>query len=124
MQADRKRCGDWPILSRERQTRSQRWSWNKALAEEDCDYEVKLPSLRFNRKIGIQSTHLCDPMGNKINQEEWEARKYEWIPSSEEKQYVRNCMISVTELGKFANWITPPARGVNSKPLDFEYVRL
>jgi benzoyl-CoA 2,3-dioxygenase component B len=27
------------------------------------------------------------------------------------------------EPGKFANWIAPPLRGINSKPLDFEYVR-
>jgi benzoyl-CoA 2,3-dioxygenase component B len=29
----------------------------------------------------------------------------------------------VVELGKFANWIAPPARGVNGQPLNFEYVR-
>jgi len=27
------------------------------------------------------------------------------------------------EPGKFANWIAPPARGVNNQPLNFEYVR-
>jgi benzoyl-CoA 2,3-dioxygenase component B len=25
--------------------------------------------------------------------------------------------------GQFANWIAPPARGVNTQPVDFEYVR-
>ena len=25
--------------------------------------------------------------------------------------------------GRFANWIAPPARGVDNRPLDFEYVR-
>ena len=30
----------------------------------------------------------------------------------------------VIEPGKFANWIAPPARGVNSQPVEFEYVRL
>jgi benzoyl-CoA 2,3-dioxygenase component B len=29
----------------------------------------------------------------------------------------------VTEPGKFANWIAPPARGINAQPIDFEYVR-
>ncbi len=29
----------------------------------------------------------------------------------------------VVEPGKFANWIAPPRRGINQKPLDFEYVR-
>jgi benzoyl-CoA 2,3-dioxygenase component B len=29
----------------------------------------------------------------------------------------------VVEPGKFANWIAPPARGINNHPLNFEYVR-
>ena len=29
----------------------------------------------------------------------------------------------VVEPGKFANWIAPPLRGINNKPLNFEYVR-
>jgi len=29
----------------------------------------------------------------------------------------------VTEPGKMANWIAPPARGINNQPVDFEYVR-
>jgi benzoyl-CoA 2,3-dioxygenase component B len=30
----------------------------------------------------------------------------------------------VTEVARFANWIAPPARGINGRPVDFEYVRL
>jgi len=30
----------------------------------------------------------------------------------------------VTEIARFANWIAPPARGVNGRPVEFEYVRL
>jgi benzoyl-CoA 2,3-dioxygenase component B len=29
----------------------------------------------------------------------------------------------VTERGKFAGWIAPPAAGINKQPVDFEYVR-
>jgi benzoyl-CoA 2,3-epoxidase subunit B len=29
----------------------------------------------------------------------------------------------VVEAGKFANWIAPPARGINGQALNFEYVR-
>jgi benzoyl-CoA 2,3-dioxygenase component B len=29
----------------------------------------------------------------------------------------------VIEPGKFANWIAPPIRGINTQPLNFEYVR-
>jgi len=33
-------------------------------------------------------------------------------------------MQPVTEIARFASWIAPPARGVNGRPVDFEYVRL
>jgi len=30
----------------------------------------------------------------------------------------------VHEVGKFANWIAPPAAGIHDKPVDFEYVKV
>jgi benzoyl-CoA 2,3-dioxygenase component B len=33
-------------------------------------------------------------------------------------------MKPVTEPGKFANWIAPPARGIKVTPIEFEYVKL
>jgi benzoyl-CoA 2,3-dioxygenase component B len=30
----------------------------------------------------------------------------------------------VREPGKIAGWIAPPAKGIDSKPLEFEYVRV
>jgi benzoyl-CoA 2,3-epoxidase subunit B len=33
-------------------------------------------------------------------------------------------MQPVYERGKMAAWIAPPARGINGKPVDFEYVRI
>jgi benzoyl-CoA 2,3-epoxidase subunit B len=33
-------------------------------------------------------------------------------------------MRRVTEPGKMAGWIAPPEIGINSTPLDYEYVRL
>jgi benzoyl-CoA 2,3-dioxygenase component B len=32
-------------------------------------------------------------------------------------------MTQVIEPGKMANWIAPPATGINGKPVEFEYVR-
>jgi len=29
----------------------------------------------------------------------------------------------VVEPGKFANWIAPPAMGINRMPVEFDYVR-
>ena len=33
-------------------------------------------------------------------------------------------MKPVREPGEFADWIAPPARGIDSKPVDYEYVKL
>jgi benzoyl-CoA 2,3-dioxygenase component B len=33
-------------------------------------------------------------------------------------------MHPVTEPGKIANWIAPPAQGIKGLPFEFEYVRL
>ena len=98
--------------------------WNKVLESEGIEQRLTLPSERFNRKIGLHSAHHADPEGNFITKDEWEANRYKWMPSPEDKAYVRQCMVPVRELGKFANWITPPHRGVAGKPIDFEYVRL
>jgi hypothetical protein len=33
-------------------------------------------------------------------------------------------MKPVYEPGKFANWIAPPNKGIEGRPVEFEYVRL
>ena len=59
-----------------------------------------------------------------ITAEEFEARKDEWLPTREDREYVQSLMHPVTEPGKIANWIAPPAVGIKGKPFEFEYVRL
>ncbi len=97
--------------------------WNESLEEMELSERLRLPSPRFNRNMGIYAEHCFDPMGNMLNKEEFEAGKYEWFPSAEDYAYVRSLMKPVYESGKMANWIAPPARGINTKPIDFEYVR-
>ena len=46
------------------------------------------------------------------------------LPSTEDREYVQSLMHPVTEPGKIANWIAPPATGIKGKPFEFEYVRL
>jgi benzoyl-CoA 2,3-dioxygenase component B len=36
---------------------------------------------------------------------------------------VASLMGRVVEPGKFANWIAPPAMGINRQPVNFDYVR-
>ena len=64
------------------------------------------------------------PDGTIISQAEWDAKKHDWLPNEADKAFVQSLMQPVAEPGKFANWIAPPARGINGQPINFEYVRL
>jgi benzoyl-CoA 2,3-dioxygenase component B len=64
------------------------------------------------------------PDGRVLSQAEWDAHKHEWLPSDEDEAFVQSLMHGITEPGRFANWIAPPARGINGRPVTFEYVRL
>ncbi|HXV76581.1 MAG TPA: benzoyl-CoA 2,3-epoxidase subunit BoxB [Candidatus Polarisedimenticolaceae bacterium] len=97
--------------------------WNKTIREEGIDFEIRLPNRRFNRKMGIHAGSWFDPDGNRITPEEFEAKRNGWLPSDADKSYIRQLMVPVLERGKIANWLAPPARGINGQPFDFEYVR-
>src|SRR5260370_18707846 len=98
--------------------------WNKALADEGVTERLYLPNVRFHRHVGEYAGHHFDLEGNLITKEEFENRKPEWLPTIEDRECVRSLMQPVTELGKIANWIAPPAARVKAKPFEFEYVRL
>ena len=74
--------------------------------------------------VYIDADHRFDPGGNPIGEEEWNRRRDEWLPSAQDKAYIESLQSeAVFEPGKMANWIAPPKRGIDGKPLDFEYVR-
>ena len=98
--------------------------WNKTLADEGIGARLFLPNTRFHRHVGEYAGHNFDVEGNLISTEEFEQRKSEWLPTMEDREYVRSLMHPVTEPGKIANWIAPPATGIKGKPFEFEYVRL
>jgi len=58
-----------------------------------------------------------------MTEAEWNRQRDNWMPSESDHQYIESLMGQVIEPGTFANWIAPPARGINGKPMDFEYVR-
>ncbi len=98
--------------------------WNKSLAEEGIGERLYLPNVRFHRHVGEYAGQYFDIEGNLVSKEYFDQRKSEWLPSMEDRQYVRSLMHPVIEPGKIANWIAPPATGVKGKPFEFEYVRL
>jgi benzoyl-CoA 2,3-epoxidase subunit B len=98
--------------------------WNRILAEEGLAERLYLPNPRFHRHVGEYAGHYFDLKGNLISREEFEQRQAEWLPTMEDREYVRSLMHPVYEIGEIANWIAPPAAGIKGKAFDFEYVRL
>jgi benzoyl-CoA 2,3-dioxygenase component B len=98
--------------------------WNKVLNDRGVSYRLELPSRRFHRHQGIFADHAFDPKGNLITKEEFEKRKDEWLPSAADRTYVKSLQTkAITEPGKIQNWVAMPPKGVNNKPVDYEYVR-
>ena len=98
-------------------------SWNRMLEKDGCDVRLTLPDRKFHRAQGIYSTLNFDREGRFLNAADWEARKGEWLPTPEDYTYLASIMNKPHYgRGEYADWIAPPARGVNGKPLDFEYV--
>jgi benzoyl-CoA 2,3-dioxygenase component B len=96
--------------------------WNKLVA--DLGVTFRLPSPRFRRSVGTFAAGSFDPGGRPIAAADFQRRAPEWLPSPADDAFVRSLMARpVTEPGKFANWIAPPARGIDGRPVDFEYVR-
>jgi benzoyl-CoA 2,3-dioxygenase component B len=99
--------------------------WNAALARQGlAGLTLRLPSERFNRAVGVYAGHAFDPDGHLLSEAEWQRGAASWLPSAEDERYVHSVMRPVYERGKMADWIAPPARGINGRPLDFEYVRI
>lgn len=96
--------------------------WNKIFEKAALPYRLKLPSERFNRMQGVFSGRRFDPDGRPINEEEWQRRKGEFLPTEKDYAYVASLMKPVYERGQFAGWIAPPAKGINDQPIDYEYV--
>jgi benzoyl-CoA 2,3-dioxygenase component B len=98
--------------------------WNRNMEKAGLSFRLKLPHKGFHRAIGNFAGHCISLEGEVLSKEAWKNHEYEWMPSPEDYKYVQSLMSGrVVELGKFANWIAPPSRGVNNQPLNFEYVR-
>jgi benzoyl-CoA 2,3-epoxidase subunit B len=97
--------------------------WNRLVA--DLGVTFSLPSHRFNRRVGTFAGAFFDPRGRAMSESDFRAGAADFLPTKADDAYVHAIMAHpVLEPGKFANWIAPPARGINGRPLDFDYVRL
>jgi benzoyl-CoA 2,3-dioxygenase component B len=93
--------------------------WNRVIAKAGFNAELYLPSERFNRLGGLWVGSGCGVDGAPASAQAITAA----LPSEADRGYVKSLMIAVTEIGKCANWIAPPDRGINNNGFDFDYVR-
>jgi benzoyl-CoA 2,3-epoxidase subunit B len=97
--------------------------WNRIPAKFGIPFRITLPHVGFHRKIGNFADRFLSPGGQVLSKEEWERQSAQWLPGNDDHDFVGSLMGRVVEPGKFANWISPPARGINNLPIEFEYVR-
>ncbi len=97
--------------------------WNRVIDKAGLPHRLSVPHKAFHRNIGALSGAKVSPDGRVVSENEWSAKVGEWLPTAEDRAFVQSLMGRVVEPGKFANWIAPPAIGINRQPVDFEYVR-
>jgi benzoyl-CoA 2,3-epoxidase subunit B len=97
--------------------------WNKVIEKHGLAFRLQAPHKAFHRRIGTLAGLHVTPDGRVVDEATWKAAEREWLPTDLDRAYVASLMGRVTEQGKFANWIAPPARGINNQPPDFAYVR-
>ncbi|MCP4504633.1 MAG: benzoyl-CoA 2,3-epoxidase subunit BoxB [Deltaproteobacteria bacterium] len=98
--------------------------WNREVKAAGIDFEFSLPSRYFNRTLGQWSEIRATPEGSLITEAEWDKKKYNWIPSPQDKAFVKTLMKQVIEPGKMAAWISPPNKGINEQETGFDYVKM
>ena len=98
--------------------------WNKIIARAGVAFELSLPHVAFNRRIGEFAAIHADPAGAVLDAAAWERRREAFLPTAEDGAFIESLMRPVRERGRFASWIAPPKTGIDGKPGDFEYVRL
>ena len=97
--------------------------WNRLIQKAGFQTQLRLPSPRFRRTIGLWGGQPVTPEGKVIAREDWEVRKGEWLPNQQDSAFIHSLMHQVVEPGKMAGWIAPPDRGINNLGIDYEYVK-
>ena len=98
--------------------------WNMMIKRAGFDVSLTLPSTRFHRTIGSWANVPTDLIGKAVSRSEFDTGILSWLPTEEDRAFIRSLMQRVVEPGKMAGWIAPPDRGINNNPVDYEYVRL
>ncbi len=98
--------------------------WNKIIEKTGVDFQLKLPHVAFNRRIGEFAAIEATPEGDVLSAADWQVKKDEWLPSLADGEFIASLMKPEFGAGQYAGWIAAPRVGIDSKPGDFEYVKI
>jgi len=98
--------------------------WNKAIEKAGIQFQLKLPHVAFNRRIGEFAGIHATPDGQLIDAGTFAAKRDTWLPSTDDNLYITSLMHAVSGQGEYAGWIASPKVGIDNKPGEFEYVKL
>ncbi|MBV1931806.1 MAG: benzoyl-CoA 2,3-epoxidase subunit BoxB [Porticoccaceae bacterium] len=98
--------------------------WNKIIENKNIAFTLSLPHTAFNRKIGEFSNFSVTPVGEILDTKQWQSLHTDFLPDTEDGEFIASLMKPETQAGKYANWIAPPKSGIDNREGDFEYVRL
>src|SRR5580704_7162910 len=77
--------------------------WNKVISTSGYDIKLTLPNVAFHRQIGeFRDIHATPDSGLLIDDATWNKRKHEWLPSTDDGDFVASLMVPVTDPGEFA----------------------
>jgi benzoyl-CoA 2,3-dioxygenase component B len=97
--------------------------WNRMIERAGFAASLALPSPRFRRAIGAWAGAFVAPDGTLLDEASWRAGLAGWIPSEDDKAFIKSLQRQVLEPGKMASWIAPPERGIDGKSVEYDYVR-
>ena len=98
--------------------------WSRIIKKAGIDFSLNLPHQGFHRQIGTFVDAYVSPDGQLLSEAEWQANAHKWLPDSLDGDYIESLMKPEVDAGKYANWIAPPAMGIDGKPGEFEYVQI
>ena len=98
--------------------------WNRVIEAGGVKFTLRLPHVAFNRRIGEFAKTPVTPDGQVISADAWERQRDAFLPTADDAAYLDSLMRPVTVPGEYAGWIAPPKAGIDSKPGNFEYVKI
>jgi benzoyl-CoA 2,3-dioxygenase component B len=98
--------------------------WNKVLEKAGMAFNFQQPHKAFNRRIGEFANIDVAVDGEVLDEQTWQSRKHEWLPTDADLKFLVELMQPVTATGEYASWIASPKVGIDKQPGDFEYVRI